>query len=672
LIVLDSTEECAQPATYADRLNKLDIGSGTRVLATGRHQWPELRHARSHDLHSLDALSAVAILRAMAEQEPPTYPLMGFEHQIASAARCHPRLLQYAVRWADTYPPEHVLESLRTLQGADAQEALDDMIRKTVRQLEEQPGGRAALTSLRRLAVCRSGFTFDSALALIGGPKPLALLKQWGLVGVEAGRYDVQPLVAASVGIDQSAGRAHYEFYRMLAKKHDDKQDYQGLDVESANLEAAFEWAMTAGNAESAFMLANTCRRFLENRGRFDQQMSWIERVAAALAKSPDEALRAAVQNSLGLVYQNYPGGDRRLNLRRAIAAFKEALQSRTLIGSSLAYAGTQNNLGNAYCALADVEDRAKNLKRAVAAYEDALRYYTPRNAPSAYAGTQNNLGNAYRALAEVEEPAQNLQRATVAYQVALRYYTPTTAPLAYAGTQNNLGNAFADLAAVEDRTENLQRAVEAYQEALRLYTPTSAPLEYAMAQNNLGIAYRNLADVRDRPENLRLAVEAYQQALTIYTPTSAPLDYAMTQNNLGNAYRNLAAIKGDAAHLHRATAAYQEALRFYTPTAAPLDYAMTQNNLGSAYRNLADLEEPEANLRRAVAAYDEALRYRTPFTSPLDYAMTQRNLGIAQEKLGDLRGAIAAWRKAERSYRQMGVSDKADLMLRWIGDAGG
>jgi tetratricopeptide (TPR) repeat protein len=144
-----------------------------------------------------------------------------------------------------------------------------------------------------------------------------------------------------------------------------------------------------------------------------------------------------------------------------------------------------------------------------------------------------------------------------------------------------------------------------------------------------------------------------------------------MTQNNLGNAYRDLAAIEDRADNLRRAIAAFTEALRYYTPQNAPLDYAMTQNNLGNAYGILAAIEDRADNLRRAIAACTEALRYYTPESAPLDYAMTQANMGMVYVELGDLPGAITCWRKAERYFRQMGAVVNADLMLRWIADAG-
>ncbi len=137
--------------------------------------------------------------------------------------------------------------------------------------------------------------------------------------------------------------------------------------------------------------------------------------------------------------------------------------------------AQAQNGLGNAYRNLAQIEDREGNLRRAIAAYTEALQYHTPTVAPLDYAMTQNNLGNAYGDLAAIEDREVNLRSAIEAYTAALQYRTPDVAPLDYAMTQNNFGAAYSDLAAIEDQEDNLRRAIAAYTEALKYYTPAAA-----------------------------------------------------------------------------------------------------------------------------------------------------------------------------------------------------
>jgi hypothetical protein len=493
LIVLDNAEDCAEQSAYADRINRLDLAGGTRVLLTSRSQWPDLRGATRISLRSPDLHAAIDIVRAIAAYEKPDHSLDGYETQIAEAAQRHPRLIWYAVLWANDNTPAEVVDMLATLKGNDAEAALDDLVRKTLRRMAEQPGGSQAEAALRKLVVCRGGFTRAAAHALAGETESLKLLKRWGLVSEDQQRYIIDPLVIAAVDEAESAHQAHYAYYKALAWQHDDQQDYLGLDPESVNLETAFEWAMRAGDDVDALNLANAVGQYFYNRGRFSQILDWHKRVAEKLAAHSDKTLWANAQNSLGSDYQNLPTGS-----------------------------------------------RSDNLRRAVTAYQAALEYYTPKTAPLDYARIQNNLGAAYRDLAGIEDREANLRLAIAAFQAALVYRTPQAAPLAYAMTQNNLGNAYSDLAGIEDWEANLRLAIAAYQAALEHYTPKTAPLHYATTQNNLGVAYRDLAGIEDWEANLRLAIAAYQSALVYRTPRAAPLDYAMTQGNLGNVYEEL------------------------------------------------------------------------------------------------------------------------------------
>jgi tetratricopeptide (TPR) repeat protein len=513
---------------------------------------------------------------------------------------------------------------------------MDRMINRRLQEMtdEEGPGPAAAL---RRLAVCRGGFTDEAATAILGWDagdpaleSVLATLRAWQFVTLQSAgngqraRYAIDPIIAAAAGTDEDARHAHYAYYEAVARQHRDSGDYTGLDLELGNLEAAFEWAL-AHDVAAAYWLYNACGDFLVRRGYHERNTDWIQRVAAVVDQSSDPYLWGAVQNSLGVACQNTPSGDRRDNLRRAITAYRETLKYHLPEVSPQAYAVTQHNLGTAYADLAQLEDRTENLWRAVAAYQEALRYRTQDRAPLAYAATQSVLGLAYRNLAGIEDRADNLRRAVAALQAALAYYTPDLSPLDYAATQNNLGNAYRDLAGVEDHTDNLRRAVTAYQEALRYRTADSAPLAYAATQNNLGTVYRALAEEDDPAQNLQRAITAFENAL-----------------------------------------------RYYTPQHNPLDYAATRSNLGSTHRALAQIEDKAAHMDHALAAFEDALRYCTPDRAPLDYATTQANLGLAHQDLGDTAAATACWHEAERYFRQMGVLDRAEMMLDWIAHAGG
>ncbi|GAB5493867.1 MAG: hypothetical protein Phog2KO_40820 [Phototrophicaceae bacterium] len=561
LIVLDNAEDCKDRPAYAQAIKQVDISGGSRILMTSRYQWREVK-SKAKNLPHLDEASATAVFEEMLKLDNPAYPIEDYTRQIVIASRFHPRLMEYSVSWLNSYPADYVLEILQSLEGGDAQEALSDIVQKTVDQVREQEGGETALIALRKLGVCRGGFTFEAGRAIIEDVRALALLKQWNLIDLQDSRYRIDPMVTQVVGVDDSAHPAHFDYYKQLAQTHDKAQDYAGLDIESANLDIAFDWQLE-NDTEEAYWLANACYNFLLNRGRIRKNIYWLERIEPLLVDSTNKALISAFHNSIGIAYRN----------------------------------------------LASLENKEHNLHKAIEAYDEALKYYTETSAPLDYAMTQNNLGLAYSDLASLENTGDNLQKAIEAYNKALIYRTETAAPLDYAQTQNNLGNAYKDLAKIKNKEHTLHQAIQAYNEALKYRTESSAPLDYAMTQNNLGIAYRNLAEVENKEHNLHQAIQAYKKALKYSTETSAPLDYAMTQNNLGIAYWNLAEIENKEHNLHQAIQAYNHALTYYTETSAPLQYAMTQNNLGTAYLDLASLENTSDNLRKAIEAYSKAIR---------------------------------------------------------------
>jgi CHAT domain-containing protein/tetratricopeptide (TPR) repeat protein len=341
--------------------------------------------------------------------------------------------------------------------------------------------------------------------------------------------------------------------------------------------------------------------------------------------KSDDERLYiAAVIVEFGNLIQEFPLGNRLLNLEVAIQAYQDSLQVCTPSDFPVYWAMTQNNLGNAYRNRIEGE-RRQNLELAIQAYQDSLQVYTPSDFPVYWARTQNNLGNAYPNRIEGER-RQNLELAIQAYQDSLQVYTPSDFPVDWARTQNNLGLAYTDR--IEgNRLLNLELAIQAFQASLQVRTPSDFPVDWAMTQNNLGTAYANRIE-GERRQNLELAIQAFQASLKVRTPSDFPVDWAMTQNNLGTAYANR--IKGERRqNLELAIQAFQASLTVYTPSDFPVDWAGTLNNLGLAYTDRIEGERRQ-NLELAIQAFQASLMVYTPSNFPVHWAITQNNLGLA------------------------------------------
>jgi tetratricopeptide (TPR) repeat protein len=378
-------------------------------------------------------------------------------------------------------------------------------IQSKLAQIRAGVNGARAIADLKKLLVCRGGFTFEAAKALLGesASTSLSLLQRWGLLKLEGKRYTLDALVEAALTPDESARSAHCDFYLALAKAHDQRQDYAGLDAESANLTAAFEWALGAKEYEKALNLLDAGSGFLIsiNRGRAREFMKQVKRVCNAVAEHPDRLVWAKAQHLLGAAYCALVLEEASSNsvanlLNRAVECYQRALQYRTPDAAPLDYAETQNNLGVTYLYLAHlVDNRTYYMKRAFECLQRALEHYTPDATPLQYSTVQRNMGGAYLSFAEFKDRAANLKRAVECFQRALKYCSPKTAPLSYAQQQNSLGDAYFRLARIEDRDLNLYRAVECYQRALKYFTPDAAPDEYAEMQYDLGLAYQALKD---------------------------------------------------------------------------------------------------------------------------------------------------------------------------------
>ncbi|MBI1259916.1 MAG: TIR domain-containing protein [Chloroflexi bacterium] len=563
LVVIDNAEAIPdnKRPEFERLADQLALAQAAVIVTTRVMDWGIPKRKRSLEPSLLAVKDAARVVQAMADEfgiERDTAP---FAEELAQAARLHPRLIELAVGKLDYETAGEIMHELRTLSH-DVDEALSEMFRKTALQMEVHDP--SATATLRRLVVCRGGFTREAAQAISGLDDDalrarLKTLIDYRFVRFNGERYSIDDLVRLAIGEDEDAHRAHFDYYLAHTQavggdqtKHD---RYQKLAVESENMDAAFTWALETEPAQACW-LAITCREFLNNRGRFADQMARFTVLEQRLADVSDERTRSAFYLSLGNVYSLDPFG-----------------------------------------ALVD------NLRRAIDAYQKALHFWSPRNEPLEYANVQSNLGNTYWRLATVEDPIKNLHQAIDSYQEALRFQPPETTPLYYAMTQTNLGNAYSDLAKIENKADNLRRAITAYHEALRFYTAEATPLYYATTQNNLGPAYAALATVEDHADNLHHAIIALQEALRFHTAEDAPLDYAAVHNNLGNVYRILAVLELREENLHLATIAYQEALRFRTAQAVPLDYAITEGNLGIAFKDSGDLHG-------AIACWREAEPY--------------------------------------------------------------
>ncbi|MCA9889901.1 MAG: toll/interleukin-1 receptor domain-containing protein, partial [Anaerolineae bacterium] len=427
LLVLDNGEDAksdrlTEYAKLADEINR----AGAQVLITSRVMWDELDMATEVHPETLTLEAAAKVVAEMATAYNVSVPEI--EHEaIATEARQHPWLIEWAIKQMKRLPVQRVLALLQTPDAKRIQEAVYQVIGKTVEQMSEESTNAAELLSW--VTVFRGGFTYDTAEFVCQSSEiedfetALETLQKYAFVSFDATtqRYSVDSFVLEVIETNMNAHKPHYDYYYAKAREHKNSNDhmtYAKLDVESDNLEAAFEWALAIDDGDSALRLMNECNGFMINRGRFQIIIEWATKVTMKLKERNDNLrLLAASQNTLAQAYRRYPQGSQVRNLQKAILIFQEALLIRTVETSPRDFAITQNNLGNAYLNLSRYQDPEMNLQKAITAYENALTFYTTKTSPSHYATIQNNLGNAYAHLTRFMHPETNLQKAISSYE---------------------------------------------------------------------------------------------------------------------------------------------------------------------------------------------------------------------------------------------------------------
>jgi tetratricopeptide (TPR) repeat protein len=455
----------------------------------------------------------------------------------------------------------------------------ENISQKLKRLIETVTHGEIIVKMLGRLAVCQGGFTPEAAQAIATLPKDrpvpvqaaLQVLREWDLVqqDPQTFRYTMALPVAIAAAENQrkqerdplwpqTAHQAHYEHFLGLAQAHSENWRYDALQVESANLEVAFEWAFGKQHVRAAYVLYQACGPFLAQQGQTPLRLNWIKRLAEALAKDQDKILWAQAQDGLGMAYRSMAAlKNRTENLHRAVNAYQQPLKLTPPSLPASLYAGICNNLAVTYQTLATLENPVENLQAALESYEQAARYHPADVAPFDAALIHRNRGNAYLELAELEKPLDHLQAAISAFQEGLNCRLLPNAPQLYADIQGDLGNAYQTLAQWKLPGVNLLHSIAAYEAALKYLDMQVMPLAYAFVQTNLGAAYRTLSTLQNPAENLQRAIRAYEAALSHYKPDVMPLFYAQSQQNMGLAYRS-------AGNFDAAIACWEGAAHYY------------------------------------------------------------------------------------------------------------
>ncbi len=193
-----------------------------------------------------------------------------------------------------------------------------------------------------------------------------------------------------------------------------------------------------------------------------------------------------------------------------------------------LAWAETQNNLGNVLAALGQQRRDAELFERAIQCFSNALEEFRQEDSPLEWAATQYNLGTANQALGRLLDSTKPLKIAVDAYTNALLVWTRDKFPQDWMYTMHQLGDTFHAHGKLLKGNRQLQKSVVAYKNALAVLDADNYALELTATHNNRAAALHHLGESEENPDRLKEAINSYEKALTVSMEQQLPIHLAV------------------------------------------------------------------------------------------------------------------------------------------------
>ncbi len=618
LVVVDNAEDVAQGARrddYRELLYAL-IEAGAPVILTARAPWNELKPRREIVPTALDEATAAQIALDFAAAEQ--IALSADEAtELATAARLYPRLIEWAVTQipVQTGGRARVLRMLRDLKSHDVQAALDEMITRTLDQMEAQAhDGAAARALLARLCIMPGSFDRHAALYLRQHERvdeddlddALTTLRGWRFlrdVGEE--RWRVEEVVRLAVHHDEDAFLLFVDHYTEAAAQFlsvPPEEWAATVERDSDNITAVGDLlverlatAPTADLHKRAVAFASNIRNYLAMR-REVRRAAWLE-MGLAAAQALGEEYRAKKANffsSIGLQAHVY--GD----MESALASYGQALMIRRAFNDKRGEATILNNLGGVW---ADLGDQHK----ALGFYNQSLTLYRANNDKGGEATSFNNIGLVWSHLGDK-------QKALDYFNQAIPLLRDVGDKGGEAATLNNIGTIWSALG-------DKQQALDYFKQALLVVQVVGNKVGEAKTLNNIGDVWIELGE----PQN---ALDYYEQALPLRRAVGDKDGEARTLNNIGGVWYGLG-------EKDKALDYYHQALPLRRAVGNKSGEATTLNNIGMVWDDLGDKQ-------KARDYYEQALPLLRALSDKGGEAVTCFNLGLLHESLGDLEQAVS------------------------------
>ncbi|MDX2078492.1 MAG: toll/interleukin-1 receptor domain-containing protein [bacterium] len=505
LVVIDNGEDVVPYSDirkdYVALLNQL-TAHGVPVLLTSRIAWDELKPRKEYAPKPFDISVASQLVLDFAQSQDIAVT-DDQAQELATVARLHPRLIEFAVGQLHETPYKMVIKRLNELTHTDIQAALDEMITKTLHQMrEESDFGVVADDLIHNLTWLRGTFPLDVIVAF----KPshitdddmlidtLKVLRRYQFIRYDptTGRYRLAELVREAIGVPKNARlfMIYADFYIARAG-----QIFRNLPPES--------WGAHEADLPNITALADELMaRMKTGNMAMIERMRWFAKNTMRYASRRLEA-RAWVWMEAGL---------------ESIALLREHRLNRKISRALIKDEATfLNTLGYVWSVMNDYQ-------KALDYYEKALPLYRDNDYHGGESLALTNIGYVLSQMGENHK--------------ALDYYEQAlTLNFNYGDKQgeatilNNIGTAWMNLG--EHR-----KALDYYEKALPLRREIGDKWGEATVLNNIGRMWSHMGDHHK-------AIDYLKQSLPLRQLVGDKRGEAVTWHNMAKVYEML----GDMPH---------------------------------------------------------------------------------------------------------------------------
>ena len=193
-----------------------------------------------------------------------------------------------------------------------------------------------------------------------------------------------------------------------------------------------------------------------------------------------------------------------------------------------LAWAETQNILGNILAAKAQQLRDDALFEKAIQCFKHALAEFDQQKSPLEWAATQNNLATAQQALGRQLDNSKLLKQSTDAYTNALLVWSRKETPEHWAAAMHQLGATFHTYGKLLKGNRTFQKSVVSYKNALAEFDADNNAFELAATHNNCGAVLHNLGESEQNSDRLLEAIRSYETALTVCMEQQLPIHLAV------------------------------------------------------------------------------------------------------------------------------------------------